>query len=808
MKLSLSWAADYVTLPPEVKPEEIAYALTMATVEVERVSHLAAPLAQVVAASIASVTPHPAGGHLSVVSCGIGGSESIQVVCGSPNLRPGQLVALALPGARLRGQEGQERVVAPQEVRGVASGGVICGAVELGLEPLFPSQGETDAIDLSDLGGDPGRGLAAAIGFDDVILEIDNKSLTNRPDLLGQRGIARELAAIYSRPLTPVPRFVAPPDGGSLAVVIDDPRRCRRYTATRIEGLAATPSPFWLRSRLVRVGQRPINFPVDLTNYVMLDLGQPSHAFDTAQLHGRIHVRQARLGEELELLDGSAVALDPATLVIADERRAVALAGVMGGMGSAISDETTDVVLEAANFEPSGVRRTAAGLGVRTESSLRFEKSLDPLLIDDALGLLAHTLATVQPQAKVVAFVDSFPLPMTAPVIVTTADFINRRLGSAFSQAEVCAMLARLGFEVSAAGDRLAVTVPSWRATGDVSLPEDLVEEVGRLHGYANLPFMAPTIALERPVRQPDLEIDRQIREYLAGPGGMREVVTYPWIENRYLDAIGEAPPLALATPPAPEARRIHASLIPKLLSAVASNLRFYPSFRIFEVARVFAEARREPAHRGGELLPVQPKHVGAALVGDDASELFLAAKGLLEALAREVQMAPLSFLPDEGVVGWADPAAHLALAVDGQHVGRLAAASSRTLRMSGIRRANVALFELDLSLLRPNPSRQNEFEPLPTHPQKDLDLSLLVPEAVRWAALQESLIAGHELIKSVGLAEEYRGEQVPVGMKSLLVKLRLGAPARTINAQDVDVVTSAVVRRVKEDFGAELRAS
>ncbi len=808
MKVSLEWLSDYVKLPPELTPEEIQYSLTMATVEVEQVTDLAESLAHVVVAQVQRVEKHPKAELLWVAECDVGSGKSVELVSAASNMRPGQLVAVALPGAVVLNRGGDERMaVEERKIRGVASFGMICGAVETDLEQLFPPTAELDVLELSELDVEPGRALAEAIGFDDFILEIDNKSLTNRPDLLGHRGIARELSAIYSLPFEPLPRFEPPAVSGGLAVEIRDPGRCRRYTATRIEQLTSSKSPLWLRSRLARVGQRPINLPVDLTNYVMLALGQPSHAFETQRLDGAIRVRFARSREQLQLIDGEDLTLDESTLVIADDRKAVALAGIMGGKDSSIGEATREVVLEIANFDPSGVRRTATRMAVRTESSMRFEKSLDPELINDALALFFDTLARAQPDARAVGFVDNYPAPPKLPTVEITVEFINRRLGADLSQAKIRGMLTRLGFDVAIEGAHLKVTVPSWRATGDVSLPEDLVEEVGRLYGYENLDFIAPQIRLERIIRHPKLSLERRIREYLANHGAMQEIVSYPWVQDRYLQAAGFEPPLSLATPPAPETSRLQPSLVPQILSAVKSNLRFLKSFRLFEVARVFPSETLERLHEGGEMLPQQPKYLAGALVGLDADQLFLQAKGLLEALGREVQMEPLG-LADGSKAAWAEPGGQLTLSVGEQAVGRVGVVSARAMRLSGIRHAKVALFEIDLTLLRQNASRQNHYQPLPTYPQKEYDLSLVVPVETRWADLHRTMSSAHELVQSVRLLEEYRGEQISQGKKSLLVQVRMGAGDRTLKSKDVDEVAAVLARLVTRELSAEVRGT
>ncbi len=809
MRISLEWISDYVKLPQGLKPEQIKYDLTMSTVEVEQVVDLSRQLRKVVTARVKDLRPHPDSPKLWVVVCDAGGKKTVEVVCGAENLSKGQWVALALPGATVLPRHGKgPTVVEESAVRGVGSHGMICGASELGLEKLFPPADEMHIMDLEELAElEAGRSLAAAIGFEDVILEIDNKSLTNRPDLLGHRGIGRELAAIYKCPLEPPPTFQPPRRAGGLAVSIENPARCRRYTATRIESLSAGPSPFWLRSRLVRVEQGPINFLVDLTNYIMLSLGQPSHAFDIDQLHGTIEIRQARKGEKLELLDETTYELAEEDLVIADEESAVALAGIMGGRSTSIRDDTDEIVLEIANFEASGVRRTSSKLNVTTDSSMRFEKGLDPVLIDDALALFCKVLFETQPEAEATGFVDNFPAPIEPPAVKTTVEFINRRLGAQHSEAEVCAMLERLGFGVSCDRGHLTVQVPSWRATGDVSLPEDLVEEVGRLYGYENLEFFPPVVKLERSIRQPRLSLERRIREYLAGPGSMREIVSYPWVEERYLEAAGMNPPLGLTSPPAPDTQGLQPSLIPQMLWAVASNLRFFQEFRIFQVARVFPSSALTVLHEGGEKLPPQPKHLSAALVGKDADRLFLEAKGILEALGREVQMEPLGLSGEPEPVSWAEPAGQLTVRLGEESVGRLGAVSARTMRLAGIRRSAVALLEIDLTRLQPLPSRENRYQAIPRFPQNECDLSLVLPVEVRWADLHDVLGGAHPLVLAVQLIEEYRGDPVPAGKKSLLVRATIGSSERTLEGKDLEEVREALVKRAEEEFELTLRS-
>lgn len=800
MKLSLAWLREYVALPDDLDPHQLAHDLTMSTVEVEQVEDLAASLSGVVISRVETCEPHPDADRLNVCRM----HDGRTVVCGGSNVVAGMKVALALPGATVRGRDGAPLTIAEAEVRGVHSSGMICSSGEVGLGELFPSKGK-EIMDLSVLEAEPGVSLAEAIGFDDVVLEIDNKSLTNRPDLWGHYGMARELAALYEVPLAPLPAFEDPGETGGFEVRITD-ARCGRYTATRIEGLSgAVASPLWLRSRLARVGQRPIGLLVDLTNYVMMATGQPSHAFDARDLPERVEVRAARQGEPLTLLDGTELSLDPQTLVIASHEGPVALAGVMGGE-LAVRDDTEALWLEIASFDPVDVRRTARRFGLRTESSTRFEKGLDTPRVAVALGLFGQLFAELCPGSRVVAHVDAHPRP-TPPVTVTVStDFLHRRLGRELGAEAMKALLSRLGFETEGSA-QLTVHVPSWRATGDVDLPEDIVEEVGRLYGFEALGFSPPRVSLDAPVIQPRRRMERRLKEYLAFRCGLREVVSYPWVSGRLLEAAGlaEVPTVGLAHPPSPD-QRLAPSLVPQLLGVIGANQRYTEDFAVFELNRVFRPAAGPPP----EGLPDQPKHLAAAFVGTDAAALFYRAKGALEGLAAGVQVAELGLVrvpADSGELpAWADPAAVLALQVGERVVGHLAVLGARSKRLAGIKRGEAVIFELSVEALEPHASRENTYRPLPTFPQVDFDISVIVDRAVRFAEVRAQAAEAHELVRGVAFVDEYTGEQVPEGQKSLTLRLCLGAADRTLVREEIDGAAAAVIAGLTERFGGQVR--
>ena len=651
---------------------------------------------------------------------------------------------------------------------------------------------------------------ATAVG-EDTVFEIDNKSLTNRPDLWGHYGIARELAAIYKLPLRPpAPQLSSlfsnrPPT--EPLVGSTDPE-CRRFTATRFSNVRATASPPWLRDRLARVGQNSVNLWVDLTNYVMLDTGQPLHAYDAAKITLPLGTRMARAGEKTALLNGETCELGEGILTIVDARTIVGVAGVMGGLESSITAGTTAIVLECANFEPLTVRRASRRLNLRTDASSRFEKGIDTPRIDVAVRRFIGLVRELQPDAVVEAVADVCSAPTETGRVTTSLDYLQGRLGAALEPDDVVRGLETLGFDVEMRGREIDVTVPTWRATGDVSGPHDLLEEIARLKGYDNFAFVPAEVQLVRKTLDARAQFERRLRDLLTLSGGMYEVVTYPWAKREFLDAAGvdasRAPKLHAA--PAPDQDTVRPSLIPNLLEAVAQNLGFFDTFRIFELGRVFPGGTTAGDHPD-EQLPVQPRHLAGALAGPDAAALFREAQGLLELLPRVTHGAPMT-MQAAGGPAWADATARIALAGPGGPVGTLAVVTKRARRLAGIKRGELVMFELDLDALAPLPSRTNRFDPIANHPQAEVDISLLFDAAAPWEAIAAGAASAGEEVREVVFVDDYRGKGVPGGRKSITLRLRIGVPGRTLRSEEINAIGDRARAALRQRLGADDRSA
>ena len=811
MKVSLNWIRDYVQLPADADLKRLAYDLTMSTVEVEDAVELAKQFAHMAVGVINAVEQHPNADKLKVCKTDIGG-EVKDIVCGGTNLRAGMKVAVALPGAMCRWHgEGEPVEIKQSKLRGVESYGMICGAAEIGLADLFPTKEEAHILDLSDFDAPAGTPFADALDLNDIILEIDNKSMTNRPDLWGHYGIAREIAALYDLPMKAFPRFDRSVENtAGFRVTVEDTERCPRYLSAQIEGLSVKPAPYEMQSRIWRVGMRPINALVDITNYVMLATGQPTHAFDSDHIAGHIIVRRAGEGEKLLLLNGKELALTADDLVIADDAGVVGLAGVMGGAKDSILPETDKVILEVANFDAKGIRRTALRYDNRTEASARYEKAIDPERCDQAFDLSMQLLSQLYPEMKVTGLVDEYPTHLKQAEIDVALSWLERRLGKRLLPEEIRHKLELLGYTVSFEGDNMHLVVPTWRSTGDVSIQADIMEEVARMYGYENFEAEPITTTFDGAINQLDKDLERRIKEYLAIRCGMQEIFTYPWMDEQFVNAVLQSTEgiLSLSTPPSPAERFVRSSLLPNLCKAVVKNERYFNDFAIFETAQVFRDENYTAPYDAREKLPSQRKNVAGAFASTDKdiTALFRRVKGVVEMMARYVHMETLTFRQEEKPI-WADNVVWLNIYRGEEKVGDLALLAKKVSMACGIKNLNVMLFQLDQDSLVPLKSRTNTFTHIAEYPMTDYDISLLLDGSVQWKDVVQT-VSGikSELLHGVSFVDEYRGKQVPAGKKSLTLRLSIGSKEKTLTSAEIEEVAAGVLRKIAKRFGAELR--
>jgi phenylalanyl-tRNA synthetase beta chain len=798
MRVSLDWLADYVTLPGGATPADVARALTLKTVEVEDVVDLGVALARVVVGEIVSVDPRS-----RTVVCDVG-NQTVTATSTLDESRVGSLAAVGLVGATLT-VRGERRSVERISGDGRSVDAVVCTAANLGLDQLFP--GDTGVLDLTALDVEPGTTVAEAVGYDDVVFEIDNKSLTNRPDLWGHYGIARELAAIYRVALSPLPKADRPAPVTDLVGDLDE-EVCSRFTAVAysvaVEGLEA---PLWIRSRLARIGEASRGLHVDLSNYVMFAVGQPTHVYDADRIRLPLSVTSCRTAETVDLVAGGSVHVAAATPLVRDENQAVAVAGVMGSAGSAVRETSRRFVLEAATFAPGPVRRTSQALGVRTEASARYEKGLDTQRVDQAVGLFLDLLQRCAPGAQLSGMQDQVVHPTVPAPVEVELTFLRRRIGTKVAVTDIRRILEDLGFVVTVSRSRLDLLAPTWRSTGDVSLPHDIVEEVARLLGYDSLPTAALTVPL-KPVRSLNQRpIERVIRERLAAVG-LREVLTYPWVSDALLAATGypKVDTVRLQGAPAPDRDSLRPSLVPNLIEAAATNRHHTDRVAIFEVGTVFAAGPVEAYAGRFEPMPAQSSKAAAVLSGSDGRAVFLVLKGILESVARHAHLVDVGFTAGE-TDDWADRSACAVVTTAGRPVGTLGLLSTRVRRLCGIDNLHVACFELDLAGLAVAPSRTNTFEALSDLPEAEFDLSIVVADVVAWGEVERAAREAASLVHRVTFVDEFRGSWVPADHRSLSLRVTLRPEHTTLTAGAIGEVRTNVLAALQSAVGASLRA-
>jgi phenylalanyl-tRNA synthetase beta chain len=795
LKVSLGWLEELVAI--ELSPEELAERLTMAGLAVDAIErHGTFP--GIVTGEIVALEPHPNADRLSVCTIDAASRGRLRVISGAPGLAVGQRVPLAFPGARL----GDGSPVEAVEIRGVTSEGAVLSEKEIGLsdESSTVMRLASDAL--------PGRDLADVLGTVDTVLDVD--VTPNRGDCLSIVGIAREVAAITGTRLRRTrARFVEtpPPAAERIAVVIEAPDLCRRYLARVIAGIRVEASPRWMRLRLEAVGVRSINNVVDVTNYVMLERGQPLHAFDLDRVGGaRIVVRRAGTDRTLRTLDGIEHALDADDLVIADAARPIALAGVMGGADSAVGDATRDVLLEAAHFLPAAVRRASRRLGLRSEAAYRFERSVDVEGIPYAADRAAELFVRLARGRVLAGRVDAYPDPWRPVEVAVRAARVNALLGTELAPAEVVRSLRRLDVRVGA-GRRgvFACAAPSYR--GDLTREADFVEEVARLHGYGAIPETLPRAALRAPSDSRARLLLRRVRELLVGAGATEMInqrfTSSDWNRRiRGLAPSGSAA-VAIVNPMSSEASELPLSVLSGLLIAVEHNVRQGEgSVRAFEVGRAFWTAGQPECEERPVIGGILYGRAPAAGVGEEPrDESFEDAKGVLERLFAGLRVADVRWTA-EAIPPFLHPGKSASIARAGDRFGHVGALHPDVLAAMHFERP-VWAFEVDFEKLASYALPPVAFRPLTRYPLVVRDLAVVAEESFQAQGVLDMIAAHPELlVESVELFDVYRGAPIAPGKKSLAYSIAYRAADRTLTDDEVN----ALHRRLTDTLVSGLR--
>ena len=805
MRVSLNLVKKYVDIPKEITTQKIAYDLTLRTVEVEAVEDTSLKFHDIIVGKILEVKAHPNADKLRICMVDIGESEPVQIVCGGINLYKDEYVVVCKPGAEVYWHgEGEPVKIEKTKMRGEESYGMICGANEVYLDKYFPPKDPYEIVDLKGIKCKPGDKIDEVLELGDTILEIDNKSLTNRPDLWGHYGIARELSAIYDVPLKELEHVTIDKNLPKYDVEIEEPDKCYRYTGTKIENIDGREAPLWMKAFLINCGMKPINAIVDITNYAMIVTGQPMHAFDSTHVKGdKIVVRNTKKGEKLLLLDDNEIELTEDDLVICDAKEPLGLAGIKGGKNDSILKETKDVLLEVANFAAGPIRKTDKRFDEKTDSAIRYEKGIDTERVDLGLSLALSLIKELFPDSKVVAHTDNYVKKTERSVIDVSSSFLNVRLGKELPQETITKVLTSLGYEVEYKDNNYHVIAPVWRSTGDVSIKDDVMGDIARILSYQSFEAKPLTISFTKSVNQNKVLLERRLKDYLSTRCAFNEIYTYPWIDVKYVNAakIDLSNAVRLATPPSPEQVNLRMSLIPGMLEAISKNLRYFDEFRLFEMAQVFEKGEYHESTEE-ETLPIHKKYLTGAIIGKDAREIFYELKGVLENISSYTHMENLSLTKGERP-SWADVNAYLDIMLEDKKVGTFGLLSIGTMNDAKIKHSNVAIFELNVDELLPYPSRTNNFKHIPELPLVEKDLSILIDEETPWSLIEETI---RNKVKEVLFIGEYRGNQIPDGKKSITLRVKLGNDETTLTTEEINEKMNSIIKSLNKRCGANIR--
>ena len=797
MNVTLNWLKTYIDF--EFSPSELADRLTMLGVEVESIKQLGAELEGVVVGSVTSIRPHPNADKLVLCQVDVGETEELQIVCGAPNVRESMLAPVATIGATLPAGFTIKRA----KLRGETSHGMLCSEKELGLSE--------NAAGLMELPTDipPGTSLSEALGLDDVVFELE--ITPNRPDCLSLIGVAREIRAETGNPLKlPQVNFKeSETDIRNLtSVTIDAPDLCPRYAARVIQGVKVAESPAWLQQRLESVGVGIINNIVDITNFVLMEYGQPLHAFDYHKLaENRIVVRRAANGEQLTTLDEVERELTPDMLVIADAEKPVALAGIMGGYDSEITETTCDILLESAYFNPSSVRATAKALGINTEASYRFERGADPGIVPAALDRAAQLITELAGGTICEGIVDVYPGQQPLTRIQLRPERVNFILGTTIETAEMVQILSRLDFDVETSGDIYQVTVPTFRS--DITREIDLIEEIARVYGYDNIPTTLPKGDIPVPAPNPTTEVHKRIKRFLLA-AGMMEAINYSFCAPTCFDKIRLDPndplrdTLKLQNPLSPEMSVLRTTLLPSLLDNAQHNRNHQiDTIALFEMGSVFIRngVQKEPERVAGILAG----QIGEGVYSNPYRPPdFFDIKGLVEGMLEVCGIADYALQKTD--VPTFHPGRNAEVVSGDRRIGTFGEAHPEVLENYDLP-YKAYLFEFDLEGLVDAAIFAKRFEPISIYPKVARDLAIVVDKEIL-SDMPTGLIyaTGGDAVETVRLFDVYEGEQVPEGKKSLAYTITYHSATETLTDKAVNALHDKVVEHLNQELGAELR--
>lgn len=788
MFLSMNWIEDFVDLKGLDKVKLI-HQFSLSTAEVENeIFYKGSNLSGVVVAEIKSVDPHPDSKKLHLLKVDAGDDELTDVVCGAPNVRVGMKTAFAKVGAKLG-----EITIAPRPLAGYTSNGMCCSEAEIGI-----SDDNSGIMEITDDVAN-GTDIKDVYQIDDIIFEVDNKSLTNRPDLWGHYGIAREFASLAKRPLKPIETedLSKYNDLAKIDLKIEDPL-CQRYSCLQVENITRNVSPVNMRIRLYYCGMRGINFLADLTNYLMLEMGQPMHAFDSRKVE-KIRIKRFDKPFVFKTLDGVDRNIDENTLMICNGDTPVAIAGIMGGLDSEIVDDTTTLTLESATFDSVSIRKSTVRLSHRTDASMRYEKCLDPEMTTTAIGRFVNLLKKYDEGIKIVSsLTDECAFRYETISLDFDKKFVDRYTGIEIDNETIVNTLTNLGFKVTLEGDNFNVVVPSWRATKDVTIKADIIEEITRIYGYDNFEINT-TLSPLYPVRAEIVKSDEdKIKDMLVKRYNLHEVHSYVWAYNDDLKALNipVEENIKLANATNPNIETIRNSIIPTQLCQVKVNTSYAPDFGVFEIGRVVKGLDENN-------LCIEKKNLAITLFSKtkDIKTLYFELRDMLAVITNDLKHQILTFKKAEPQHSYEHPVNLYTICLNDKEIGRISIVHPVVSKKID-KKASIVFAEIDIEEFSSVKDESIVYEEPSKFPQMDYDLSLEIPTGVFYGDLTNCWKeAGTELLKSTKIVDTYDTETV----HSITVRFEFSSSERTLSSTEVQEIMDKVIENL-DKIGVKLR--
>jgi len=799
MKISLEWLKDYVDLPKTITLNEIEEKLTLHTAEVEEITTNLSGYDRIVIGVIKEVTPHPNADKLKICLTDVG-DEVIKIVCGGTNVKKGLKVVVAKIGAKVLWHGEKEMIMEQAKLRGEDSFGMICSNEEVGLKGIIEHE-DGEICDLKDFTNlKEGDSVTDLLGGQRAIIDIDNKAITNRPDLWSHFGFARELSAIFNVFLKKIDLHDIKFLNNDIMINIVAKDRCPRFSVVKISGLEWKDSPEWMKKRLLDCGVRPISNIVDVTNYVMLELGQPMHAYDADKITGGFSVKMSEKDQKFTTLDGVERTLTGEEVLVCDNEKILGLGGVMGGQTSEVSATTNTIYLESANWTASPIRKTGATLGLRTEAVQRYEKSLDLNLTEQALRRAINLLQELNPNLKIESsFTDVKNSETIENIVLLNLNKLNTVLGTKMEPKEIKDILHKLDFEVTKeTKEDFLVKIPSFRLTGDISIAEDLIEEIARLRGYFNIEEQYLNVVAKAKEKSKMNQLENEVRLGLKN-AGFDEVMTYSFLSRetilKFKDNIEDY--LEIMRPFSQDHQYIRRSLVQRVLEVVSKN-KSRSEMKLFEIGHVHWKEKKDRDDLPFEDIILNVTIVRKKVSGGKDRNMFFNVKGVLAYLLKSINLEfTIEEKKDEKELMDND----VLISVKNKKIGQMSTFRTVFLEEIGLKGKEIGFFELSLRELVKLMQNKISYKPLSKYPNVVTGLSLVCPEGITIEKIVKKIKnAESTLIKEIKVVDIYRGEQIKEGYKSVVIDVVFEAPDRTLSDGDVSEVNKKILTLLSAD--------